>query len=263
MRKEMRINKVKEMLKEGKKVVGTFMVSDSRAVLEILANAGFDFVMIDSEHFMKNPETFEQLIITAESAGITPFVRIQENPYLIDRILSAGARGVMVPMVNTKEEAQTAVEVAKYAPIGKRGACNPRAATYGANGLQGLVDFYKTENDNIMLILQIETAQAVDNLQEILSVKGIDSIFIGRMDLSHSMGITGQFDHPKLIEKVNQIFKAGKEAGIPVSMVTFDAEDTNKYFEEGYEICAMSGDAFLLSQAANEMMEKVKKQKIK
>jgi len=121
------------------------------------------------------------------------------------------------------------------------------------------VDFYKTENDNIMLILQIETAQAVDNLHEILSVKGIDSIFIGRMDLSHSMGITGQFDHPKLIEKINEIFKAGKKAGIPVSMVTFDAEDTNKYFEEGYEICTMSGDAFLLSQAANEMMEKVKR----
>ena len=259
MREVMRINKVIEMLKEGKKVVGTFMVSDSRAVLEILANAGFDFVMIDGEHFMKNPETFEQLIITAESAGIAPFVRVQENPYLIDRILSAGARGVMVPMINTKEQAQEAVNAAKYAPIGKRGACNPRAATYGANGLQSLVDFYKTENDNVMLVLQVETAESADNLADILSVKGIDSIFIGRMDLSHSMGITGQFDHPELIKKVKQIFKAGKEAGIPVSMVTFDAEDTNKYFEEGYEICAMSGDAFLLAQAAGEMMGKVKR----
>lgn len=255
----MRINKVKEMLKEGKKAVGCFMVSDSRVVLEILANAGFDFVMIDSEHFMKNPETLEQLIITAESAGIVPFVRVRENPYFIDSVFSAGARGVMVPMINTKEEAQAAVDAAKYAPIGKRGACNPRALDYGVNGLESMVNFYKTENDNTMLILQIETLQAVDNLHEILTVKGIDAIFIGRMDLSHTMGITGQWDHPDLIEKVNQIFQTTKEAGIAISIVTFSAEEANKYFKEGYDFCTLPGDSRLLSGAAKEMLEKVRR----
>ena len=154
---EMRKNKVKKIIKAGKSAVGTFLLSRSIANLEILAMAGFDFVVIDTEHFMKNPETIEHLIITAEATGIVPFVRIQENVNLIERALSAGARGIVVPMCNTMEVAQAAVDNGKYAPAGKRGVCNTRAVTYGATGFEDMVSFFRTENDNIMIIAQIET----------------------------------------------------------------------------------------------------------
>ena len=168
MKDELRKNKVKEILKEGKKAVGTFCVSNSRAVIETLAASGLDYVLIDTEHFMTNPETIEQMITAAEAAGVTPFVRVQENIDLIDRCVSAGARGVMVPMINTKEQAQEAVNAIKYAPIGKRGVCNPRAVTYGAKGLEDMLNFYKSENDEVMCILQMETEEAYKNLSEII-----------------------------------------------------------------------------------------------
>ena len=259
VRKEMRINKVKEMMKEGKKVVGTFCVSNSRAVIETLAASGLDYVLIDTEHFMTNPETIEQMITAAEAAGVTPFVRVQENIDLIDRSVSAGARGVMVPMLNTKKQAQEVVNAIKYAPIGKRGVCNPRAVNYGANGLDNMLDFYKTENDNVMCILQMETVESYNNLPAILEVKGIDSIFVGRFDLTHSMGITGQFDNPKVVEIVENTLKLGKEAGLFMGIITFDGEDTSKFFKMGYDWVGMAGDMMLLAMATQSELAKVKR----
>ena len=259
MREEARRNNVKEMIKQGKKAVGTFCVSNSRAVIETLAASGLDYVLIDTEHFMTNPETIEQMITAAEAAGVTPFVRVQENVNLIDRCVSAGARGVMVPMVNTKEQAQEAVNVIKYAPVGKRGVCNPRAITYGAKGLESMLDFYKTENDNIMCILQMETYESYQNLPEILEVEGIDSIFVGRMDLTNSMGIAGQFDDPRVVEIVEKTLKMGKEKGLSMGMITFDGEDTNKFFNMGYDWVGMAGDMMLLAMATQSELAKVKR----
>jgi 2-keto-3-deoxy-L-rhamnonate aldolase RhmA len=259
MRSELRNNKVKEMLKKGKPVVGTFMVSASRAVLEVLAVCGFDYVLIDTEHFMLNPETLEQLITAAESAGVTPFVRVQENVNLIDRALSAGARGIMLPMCNTKEIAQAAVDVAKYAPLGKRGVCNPRAVSYGAKGLEDMLAYYREENDNVLLIAQIETAQAVDNFPEMLKVKGIDSYFIGPMDLSHSLGKTGKFDDPVVQKYIDRAFQLGKAANIPMSILSFNAEQSNEFFKKGYSMVSMACDMMFLAGGASGEMAKIKR----
>ncbi|MCD6574467.1 4-hydroxy-2-oxovalerate aldolase [Candidatus Aerophobetes bacterium] len=259
MREEMRRNKVKQMLKAGKPVVGTFMVSRSVAALEVLAVAGFDFVIIDAEHFMKNPETIEHLIIASEAAGITPFVRVQENVYLIDRVLSAGARGVMVPMVNTREMAQAVVDVARYSPIGKRGVCNPRAVSYGVKGLEDMKAYYREENEDIMILAQIETAEGVKNFPEIVKVKGIDTFFIGPMDLSHSLGITGEFDNPLLKEHIDKVFELGKKANIPIGIMAFNAEETNEYIKKGFDLIAMGCDMMFLAQSAMEEMAKIKR----
>jgi len=259
MREEMRTNKVKEMIKEGKKAVGTFCVSNSRAVIETLAASGMDYVLIDTEHFMTNPETIEQMITAAEAAGVTPFVRVQENINLIDRCASAGARGVMVPMVNNKKQAQEAVNAIKYAPVGKRGVCNPRAVTYGARGFDDMQNFYNTENDKVMCILQMETFESFQNLPEILEVKGIDSIFVGRFDLTHSMGILGQFDNPKVVDIVEKTLKMGKEKGLSMGIITFDGEDTSKFFKMGYDWVGMAGDMMLLAMATQSELAKVKR----
>ena len=247
------------MLKEGKPIVGTFMVSGSRAVLEVLSAAGFDFVLIDAEHFMINPETIEQLITAAEAEGLTPFVRVQENVNLIDRAISAGARGIMVPMCNTKEMAQAAVDVAKYAPLGKRGVCNPRTVTYGAKGLEDMLTFVKEENDNIMILAQIETAQAVDNLPEILAVEGIDCCFIGPVDLSHSLGRSLEFDNPEYKSYLEKAFELGKKANMPMGILSFDAEQSNEFFKKDYALVSMACDMMYLAQAAMGEMEKIQR----
>ena len=259
MRSQMRKNRVKEMLKSGKPVVGTFLVSRSIANLEILALQGFDFVMIDTEHFMKNPETIEHLIIAAEAAGITPFVRVQDDLRLIDLALSAGARGILVPMCNTREIAQTAVDLAKYAPVGKRGVCNPRAVTYGAGGLQDMFSFFQTENENILILAQVETAQAVQNLDEIISVQGIDVVTIGQVDLSQTMGILCKLDHPRLEETIQRIFKETKTRGIPVGIFAFDGNEATERIRQGFNFVSLANDALFLSQGAAEEMRKVRR----
>jgi 2-keto-3-deoxy-L-rhamnonate aldolase RhmA len=249
------------MLKEGRPVVGIFMVSGSRAALEVLAVSGFDFVLFDTQHFMLNNETIEQLITAAEAAGVTPFIRVQENHNLnlIDRSLSAGARGVMIPFCDTKEIAQEAVNAAKYAPIGKRGACNPRAVTYGAKGIDDMVSFYKEENENLMVIAQIETARAVDNLPEILTVQGIDCFFIGPHDLSHSLGLTGKYDDPTVQAYINKAFELVKNAKRPISILSGNAEQSNAYFQKGYDMVSMSCDMRFLARAVMEEMTKIKR----
>jgi 4-hydroxy-2-oxoheptanedioate aldolase len=259
MKNEMRKNKVKKMLKAGKKVVGTFLASNSISNLEVLAMAGFDFVVIDAEHSMKNPETIEHLIITSEAAGITPFVRIQENIDLIERTLSVGARGIMVPMCSSKEYAQLVVDTAKYAPIGKRGVCNTRAANYGMKGLEDMSLQFKSENDNILIIAQIETKEAVDNLQEIMSVKGIDMIFVGPLDLSNSLGISCQFDHPELEKQIQGILRQAKKVNIPIGNLAFDGEEANRCFRQGFDFISMSCDTLFLADGAVRQLIKVKR----
>ena len=140
----------------------------------------------------------------------------------------------MVPMCNTKEMAQAAVDVAKYAPLGKRGVCNPRTVTYGAKGLEDMLTFVKEENDNIMILAQIETAQAVDNLPEILTVKGIDCCFIGPVDLSHSLGRSLEFDNPEYKSYLEKAFELGKKANMPMGILSFDAEQSNEFFKKAH-----------------------------
>ncbi len=255
----MRKNKVKQMLKEGKNVVGTFVITPSRAVIEIFAAAGYDFVVIDAEHFMKNPETIEQMVTACEAVGITPFVRVQENVDLISRALDCGAMGIIAPHINTAEEAKEVVDTAKYLPMGNRGVCNPRAVTYGVNGVESMQNYYKEANEETMIIIQIETKTAVENMEEIAKVEGIDSFFIGPMDLSNTLGIVGEFDHPKLKEYTDRALKIGQDNNIPMSIMAFEGDSTNEFLEQGFQMIALGCDTIFLMQTAVEEMEKVKR----
>ncbi|MFW6421591.1 MAG: HpcH/HpaI aldolase family protein [Candidatus Bipolaricaulota bacterium] len=253
----MRQNKVKRKLRDDQQVIGSFVVSDSRANIEVLAAAGYEFVVIDTEHFMKNPETIEHMVTTCEAVGITPFVRVQEDPSLISRALDCGAMGIIAPHVDTPEEARRVVDEAKYLPTGKRGACNPRAVTYGVNGIQSMVDFYRESNEETMVICQIETKTAVDNVEEIIQVEGIDSLFVGPVDLSNALGITGQFDHPKLKEQIDIVLETGLKNDMPVSTIAFDSQSANEFIEQGFQLIALAADSILLMRSAAEELSQV------
>lgn len=255
----MRTNKVKQLLKEGKPAIGTFVVSASRAVVEVLAAAGYDFIIIDAEHFMINQETIEQMITSAEAAGITAFVRVQENVNLVARALDCGAMGIVAPMIETREQAQLLVETAKYRPIGKKGVCNPRGATYGVKGIDDMVNFFKKSNEETMIIAQIETKTAVENVEEIAKVKGIDALFVGPVDLSQSLGITGQFDHPLLNEYIDRALAGGKKHNMPMTMLSFDGEGSNKWLDKGFKMIVMGCDMMFLMGSAAQELGKVKR----
>src|SRR5215218_7539813 len=214
----MRTNTLKQKLRDGKPVFGAMITFPSPAVVEMLGYMGFDWVLIDNEHGSITVDTSEEMIRAAELTGIAPIVRpVANRPEVIAPFLDRGAWGVQVPHVNTRAEAEAAVSACKYAPEGQRGIFSSgRPAEYG---MGGTTQEYATKaNANTLVCLMLEEVEAIDNIDEIVRVKGVDVLFIGSGDLSQSMGYTGQQAHPEvqaLMEKgVKRIRDAGIVAGV-------------------------------------------------
>ena len=257
MREEARRNAVKTKLAAGMPVIGSLVLSRSIANIEVLASLGFDFVLLDAEHFMKNPETIEHLIVAAEAAGITPLVRPGDDLTLSAYAVSAGARGILVPMCETREIAQRAVDLVKYPPVGKRGVCIPRAVTYGVGGLADIQGFYERENENILVLGLLESATACRNVTDILGVNGLDAFLIGQVDLSQSLGIAWQLTHPRLEETIARAFEAIKGSGKKAGIMAFDGHEATKRLEQGFDLIILAADEILLARGASAELEKI------
>ena len=176
-------NLLKEKLKTNQAVIGTFVALGHPDVTEMLAGLGFDWLVLDAEHGPLGYETLQRLMQAMNGSGCTPIVRPQWNDMVtIKRVLDIGAHGILVPMVNTREEAEYAVRACRYPPRGERGA-GPRRAAWADK------DYLGTADDEIMVIAQIETPQAVQNLDEILQVDGIDACYVGPFDMARNMGM--------------------------------------------------------------------------
>ena len=255
------MSKLNEFIEQNDPTVGTFLFSRSPAALEVLAGVGFDFVVIGAEHFMINPETIEQLITAAEAANIVPFVRVQENVDLIQRVLDCGAQGIISPMVNTVEQAEEVVKAAKFPPIGSRGVGNPRSTGYGIRGGDYMDRCYERQNENQAVILQIETEEAVENLEDIAGVKGVDSLFIGPWDLSHSLERPDRDNGSGLLEeKVSEIVAKCKEIGMPVGIFAWASEEANKRVKQGFDYTICGGDVIFLASSAEEELARIEEQ---
>ena len=221
----MRVNTLKQKLRDGKAAFGVMITFPSPPVVEMLGLMGFDWVLIDNEHGSVTVDTAEDMIRAADLTGIAPIVRpVANKPEIIAPFLDRGAWGVQVPHVNTREEAEAAVKACKYYPDGQRGIFSRgRPADYGIGVTTQ--DYAAQANANTLVCLMLEEVEAIDNLQEIVKVKGVDVLFIGSGDLSQSMGYPGQQTHPEVqavMEKgVKLIRKAGIAAGVscPDSLV--------------------------------------------
>ncbi len=247
------------MIDQNETTVGTFLFSRSQAALEVLAEVGFDFVVIGAEHFMKNPETIEGLITTAEAANIVPFVRIEENVDLISRVLDCGAEGIIAPMIDNPEEAREVVKAAKYPPIGERGVGNPRSTGYGVDGADHLDECYEQQNQNQSVVLQIETVKALVNLKDIASIDGVDSLFVGPWDLSHSIGENYKESQTELLEeKIDECLKKSSESNIPLGIFAWGSEETNRRISQGFDYVITGGDMIFLANNAKESLKKIK-----
>ena len=213
----MRENTLKQRLQDGQAVFGVMITFPSATMVEMLGHLGFDWVLIDNEHGSITVDNSEDLVRAAEITGMAPIVRpVGNKPEIIAPFLDRGAWGVQIPHVNTAEEARAAVDAVKYPPVGHRGLFSgSRPGEYGFAG--ATADYVDEANRNTLVCLMLEEVEAIENLEEMVTVDGVDVFFIGSGDLSASMGYPGQQTHPEvqaLMEKgITTIREAGKIAG--------------------------------------------------
>jgi 2-keto-3-deoxy-L-rhamnonate aldolase RhmA len=202
---------LKERLRGGETVIGTFSGIPSPSLVEAIGYSGLDFIVIDSEHGPVEMQTAENIVRAAEITGMVPIIRVPGNEsHLILRALDIGAHGVQVPHVSTKEEAELAIEYSKYHPQGKRGLSPfTRVGKYGLAAENHTI----RNNENVIVVVNIEGVEGVQNLSEITSVPEIDVIFIGPYDLSQSLGKPGQVEDPEVISFIKDSVKLIKSRG--------------------------------------------------
>ncbi len=248
-----RPNPIRAALAEDRPVLGTFAWSRSAAMVEAVGQLGFDYVVIDNEHSAISVEHTEHLIRAAETAGVVPIVRIAElSRAVITRALDSGAGGVIVPQIHSAQYARYAVEAAKYHPLGRRGMAQARAAGFGMTLGQ---EYYEMANQETLLIIQVETREAVEHLPSILAVPGVDAILIGPMDLSQSLGYPGQMDLPAVQSVTERVIQQAREAQVPVGIYVPDAEKAKVWRDKGARLLLMSTDLHLMAQAARRELE--------
>ena len=217
----MKTNRMKEKLRAGEPVYGVSVMIPSPQVVEMVAAAGFDWVLIDCEHGTITLESVELMAMAAEASGITAIARpVSRSAEHILQVMDRGVMGVQIPHVATAEAAREAVAAVKFHPLGKRSlAAGTRAAVYDAHG--SLADFVKAANDATLIAVQIEDKEAVDNIDEILKVPDIDVFFIGPSDLSQSMGHPGNPKAPPVAQAIDECFRkmvaAGRTPGTPAT----------------------------------------------
>lgn len=243
-----KVNRLKAMLQEGKVPVGIMVTLDSSSIAEAMAHAGFDFLILDMEHMPTNPETMHHMVQATRGTNAAPVIRVPWNEqWVIKGALDMGAYGVMVPQVSTREEALAAVRAVKYAPEGERGVGPFCAALrWGMT----LPEYVAVANEEIVLMIQVETPQGVENVEEILSVPGIDVVFSGPGDLAVSMGglhLVGSPEHSAALRKILQVCK---RVGIPAGVLAATPEAIRQGMAAGYDAIAAGSDLDLLLNGA-------------
>ncbi|MBW1943170.1 MAG: aldolase [Deltaproteobacteria bacterium] len=237
--------------------LGTYVQTADPALVEVLARAGFDYVMIDGEHSPLSMETIKNLIIACSGNGIAPFVRVKQNiGALVMEPLDAGAYGVQIPQISTAQAAKEAIRSAKYHPLGERGA-NPyvRATGYSA---QKFTDYIKWANDNTLVIIQVEGVEGISNIEAILDTPGLDVVWLGPYDLSQSMGRPGQVDHPDVIQKMKEVIEKARLRDIAVGTFADNVEAATRWIGLGLRLVAISYETRMLFERAKTIVDSMR-----
>jgi 2-keto-3-deoxy-L-rhamnonate aldolase RhmA len=224
----------------------------------IFTSAGYDFVLIDMEHGNYNMETVADLIRGAKSAGIAPVIRVPHlETFFISRALDAGAEGIMVPMTSTKEQAEAIVRYSKYTPIGQRGFGTQTGQT-DYKPLKAL-EFMKEANEHTLIIAQIETREAIENVDAIISTEGIDVGLIGPNDLSISLGIPDLMGSERLTQAIDRVVETAKKRGKASGIHIGNAELVRKWRAKGMTVLACSTDIGFMFNASKSTLDEMKR----
>ncbi|GAC1355851.1 MAG: aldolase/citrate lyase family protein [Ktedonobacteraceae bacterium] len=254
----MRANHVKAQLHRGEPSLGAWLSLPSPQQARLMARLGFDWLLVDAEHSAYNPTLMADVVASIADAGTAcaPFVRVPHNTVeWFKWALDAGAWGVIVPMVNTVEEAQQAVSWAKYPPIGTRsiGGIFARLA-FGATDPSS---YARIANDEIMVVLQIESLQGLSNLDAILSVPGVDVAFVGPNDLHASLGLTPSNEgaEPEFVKALEQIKAGAKQQHVALGIFSSDGNAAAERVHEGFQMVSVTTDIACLITAATQNLK--------
>ena len=236
---------------------GTFFELGGRGAREALTRTGLDYVIIDTEHGCLSEETTADMILAAERGGLLPYVRIGDirRPYVL-RMLDIGARGLIVPYIHSVDEVRQLVDVAKFPPLGNRGYCPTRTTGWGADEWgKDVFSYMAACNERCRIIPQCETREALDQIEEITALPGVDGIFVGPCDLSIALGIPLQFDNPLLLSACERVLRACKQNGIASYIFAGNMRDARKWAAKGFDSVTYSLDASVLIGAFRELVE--------
>ena len=255
---DLKKNKLKRLISTGQLALGTHIDTYSPTLIEIAGLAGFDYVYIEAEHAPLNWETFEHLIRAAELSDLTSLVRLDEEPlnHLVRKALEAGVQGVIIPHISTVEEAKAAVQAMKFPPEGVRGMGTMRARRYG---VIPLVDYLEWSNQESLVILLIEEKVAVENIEEILSVKGVDVVVFGPSDYSISIGVPGQTTHPYVLDARRKVVETALRLNVAPMITCNTIEQVKECLKMGVRLLSLGGDARVLLQSWREMIDNARK----
>ena len=234
--------------------IGSWITLYNESLAEIFAKSGFDWLVIDMEHSAITIDQAAKLIRVIDLAGCIPLVRLTSNDHnLIKRVMDAGAHGIIVPNINSSDEAKKAVMATQYAPLGRRGVGLARAQGYGAT----FDKYFEWQKNEPVVIVQIESKESLKSLQDIFSVPGVDGFIIGPYDLSSSMGIPGKFSHPEFLNAIDLILSTGKKCDC--SSGTHIIEPDHKLLKEAikqdYKLIAYSVDIRMLDVHARNSVK--------
>jgi 2-dehydro-3-deoxyglucarate aldolase/4-hydroxy-2-oxoheptanedioate aldolase len=255
----MKPNLVKRKLQSGGTSIGTFVFEfATTGIARLAAGGGAEFVVFDMEHTGHSIETIRMLVATSRAVELAPFVRIPATEYhFIARVLDVGAAGLMAPMVESAEQARLMARSAKYPPVGRRGAAFGVAHDDYAGG--DIVEKMASANRETLLIAQIETVAGLENVEQIAAVEGIDCLWIGHFDLCNSLGIPGEFEHPKFRDAVERVLAACRKHEKIPGFMAGDVAAGRALLDEGFRAIAYGGDMRLyqtvLSQGISALKE--------
>ena len=241
----MKENVVKTRLKSGEVVYGVLTAVYDPAVVEIIGHLGFDCYMMDCEHGAAGPVQAEHLVRACETVGMTPLARVRStDPKLLLQFLDTGVMGVMMPGIRGADEVKRLVEAIKYPPVGRRGIAAVRANDY-LLGSMPQAEYVSFSNEQTLVLPQIETMEAVKNLDSLLRVEGVDGYFVGPRDLSMAMGFPDGPAHPEVKALINDIFQVVTGAGLIVGTVAATGEEARELVERGARIILGSVNGLL------------------
>jgi 4-hydroxy-2-oxoheptanedioate aldolase len=252
-----RENLVKQRLQNGENVIGSFIKTTDPAIMEAIALAGFDFALIDNEHTGMNVETLTNLLRAAEIYNLVTAVRVKTLSAMeILQVLDAGTLGVLAPQTNTAQDARLLAQSARFAPEGRRGFAHAtRAAAYGT---LNPIEYARMANERTLVMCYCESAAALENLDEILAVPGIDMIFVGPFDLSQALGVIGQIEHPLVLAAYETIIRKSRAAGKAVGTIAGSAAQARRWMEQGIQFIVLSSDLGLIVSAGKSMLKELR-----
>jgi 2-keto-3-deoxy-L-rhamnonate aldolase RhmA len=255
------MSRLKQRLQQGEALIGTFLSLGHSLTTEIIAQSGFDWLLIDLEHGIGSEEDVLHQLQAIEHTQVPAIIRVEGyQRQRIHKVLDLGAHGIMCPRIDNAEEAALVVQALHYPPQGIRGVAKMvRATRFGAQ----FDEYNKRMSDDILGIIQIETKESLHHLDAIAKIPGVDVLFIGPADLSMALGIFGQLDHPDFIKAVQAIITAALKEKKQVGILLFDPADFEKYYQWGIRFFACGTDTLFLSKGAREVSAALTRQKEK